>query len=89
MSEGRIEGYKSDELVSQIASSGSLVCNIQESDTFDGLDVIVAPRPLTITVRFKRAALPLSASYFLHMVRSAELLSSPVLNGDIERQKGQ
>ena len=29
MSEGRIERYKSDELVSQIASSASLICNIQ------------------------------------------------------------
>ena len=43
MSEGRIERYKSDELVSQIASSGSLICNIQESETDVGFAFIFAP----------------------------------------------
>ena len=43
MSEGRIERYKSDELVSQIASSGSLICNIQESETNEGSAFNFAP----------------------------------------------
>jgi hypothetical protein len=52
MSEGRIERYKSDELVSQIASSGSLICNIQESETSDGLAFIFMPYGVRMRAAF-------------------------------------